>query len=524
MMSLIRKVLKVGLWSCLFLSAQAQETTALPPDMATLPRLNIAGSRGETLCQQLFIRLAKPVNELHIFAHDLPRQDGQFAFPDAGIQLQAPLPVFYQAVNSTEPKISRCPEKTSSTAPLVTWRDAQQTASDFILYLGFDLTQAPANGEFNGQIRLRFENSELLVPVTIRVKETWEVPLLLLVMGVSLGLWVSFYRQQGQPRDRILAPAGQLRQQSEADQDLPAVFKDRLHDLLIDVDSELNSQNLPAAHQALQQAATIWRNWRKEREEWLEQLQFCEQLDQQVGQYAQQLTYANQLKQSLANLSRQAPDLPSVQYFSEVLSGFVQQWAHYASLQKQNQTLSELSGAVEEESQQTKFADWKAKCQKLRPALPKDKEDFTVQARAAVEEMTQLENEAQQLIEQFQKAAQSSKGVLPTRDLGESPALELSIVGIAKLHTAADWQTAATAAEWRLRIFSVFSYAVTIVFLAGYGFNELYVKELTFGLQPVQDYLGLLAWGFGAEAARQSVTDLIREWRLSSASPVFKQS
>jgi hypothetical protein len=39
----------------------------------------------------------------------------------------------------------------------------------------------------------------------------------------------------------------------------------------------------------------------------------------------------------------------------------------------------------------------------------------------------------------------------------------------------------------------------------GSGFNQLYVENPTFGANPWKDYFALLAWGFGAEASRESI-------------------
>jgi hypothetical protein len=55
----------------------------------------------------------------------------------------------------------------------------------------------------------------------------------------------------------------------------------------------------------------------------------------------------------------------------------------------------------------------------------------------------------------------------------------------------------------------------TMVFaVCALGSNELYEKIAAFGAVWLTDYLGLLAWGFGAEATRASVTSLVQGWGL----------
>jgi len=53
-----------------------------------------------------------------------------------------------------------------------------------------------------------------------------------------------------------------------------------------------------------------------------------------------------------------------------------------------------------------------------------------------------------------------------------------------------------------------------VLLLAGAGFGELYVTRATFGSNAWGDYFSLLAWGFGAEATRAAITDLVRGWGL----------
>ena len=70
------------------------------------------------------------------------------------------------------------------------------------------------------------------------------------------------------------------------------------------------------------------------------------------------------------------------------------------------------------------------------------------------------------------------------------------------------------AADRRLQIFNWISYGLAILLLAGAGFAELYIGKPAFGANPWGDYLALLAWGFGAEASRTAVVEMLRGWGL----------
>jgi hypothetical protein len=66
------------------------------------------------------------------------------------------------------------------------------------------------------------------------------------------------------------------------------------------------------------------------------------------------------------------------------------------------------------------------------------------------------------------------------------------------------------ASRWRLSAFKTGSFAIALGLLVWFGFNELYAAAPTFGADGTKDYLTLFLWGFGAEATRSAVTDLVK--------------
>ncbi len=69
-------------------------------------------------------------------------------------------------------------------------------------------------------------------------------------------------------------------------------------------------------------------------------------------------------------------------------------------------------------------------------------------------------------------------------------------------------------ARIRLNLFTGFTFLVAVVLLAVTGFGELYYGNPAFG--SWEDYFALLAWGFGSEASRASITDMVKGWGLRS--------
>ncbi len=72
----------------------------------------------------------------------------------------------------------------------------------------------------------------------------------------------------------------------------------------------------------------------------------------------------------------------------------------------------------------------------------------------------------------------------------------------------------------RLRWFTWLTYGVAVLFLALSGFVELYAARADFGARGVGDYFMLLAWGFGAEATRAAVADMVQGWGITTGSSV----
>lgn len=66
-------------------------------------------------------------------------------------------------------------------------------------------------------------------------------------------------------------------------------------------------------------------------------------------------------------------------------------------------------------------------------------------------------------------------------------------------------------ADGRLRTFYISSYIGLVIMLSAVGFSSLYANNPTFGADFFADYFSLVAWGFGAEATRDTVTKVVRK-------------
>jgi hypothetical protein len=62
----------------------------------------------------------------------------------------------------------------------------------------------------------------------------------------------------------------------------------------------------------------------------------------------------------------------------------------------------------------------------------------------------------------------------------------------------------------RLALFRYSTYALALGLLVWMGFAEIYAASPTFGADGAKDYLVLFLWGFGAEATRSAVTEVVK--------------
>jgi hypothetical protein len=211
------------------------------------------------------------------------------------------------------------------------------------------------------------------------------------------------------------------------------------------------------------------------------------------------------------------------------LDGLVQKINRYLQLQAGLQQLNNLHHRLSTSEAET----WPRKIQNLTWRLDKldpDAEDDYLtledEVSAAIDELTALAS---------QRGGPEAKGVttgaaaphllLPApgrgRQVGPStpPAEEqgcltsLFSFRSSPLHPPTATEQASRA-RTRLRTFTLTSYVIAVTLLAGAGFSELYIANTTFGANAWADYFALLAWGFGAEATRAAIAQMVRNWGL----------
>jgi hypothetical protein len=458
-----------GLWLLSAAIVNAQTEGTVEP-----AQLTVAGLRGAVESRQIFVRTTNPIKNFQVSSLDLNRTDGIAVLPAAAILPQKTL------INQNKPNELTVPVK-------------------------FDLQKVPSSGEFNGKLRLSYQDGELTVPVTVRVKDHWLLPLIVLLIGTGLGVGVSIYRAQGRPRDEMLVRVSQLRVQMQDDKDLTKAeaFQSRVEAQLVDVRMALQGERWEEAQNAVKQAEMIWSKWTKGRTDWLAQLAYRDELNERLQDMNPSIPYVQTVRRHLEDAVREAPELDSPRQLRDRLEELAQQLNRYIQLQTKLKQLNNLLTQLPADQAalwQSKVQSWERQMDSLQPSDLTKETNLQTEVEGAIPEITQL-------VLQQEGTGATAKG-LPK--LG----LTMPLLAPAPSVSSLTWEERASGASQRLKAFTLGSYVIAVVFLAGAGFSQLYVDQPTFGANPSKDYFALLAWGFGAEATRDAVTKVVQGWGL----------
>lgn len=429
--------------------------------------------------RNVLLRGDRPITNLQVYRLDLTRSDGGAVFPAT-------------AIHPTLSQTSLPPNQPLS------------------LPIQFDLANVPS-GEYNGTILLAYTEGELTLPVTVRVKDHFLVPLLLLVLGVVLGIGISSYRTEGRDRDEILVRVGRLRVQMQADPQLDSSFDRQIVNHLIDVETALEAKRWDAAQQALERAIAVWDKWRKDRQDWLVQIQYRQELAKRL----QDPIIANidsfywqSMRRQLEELTRKTVDLASPLQLRDLLEDLQQQFNRYLQGRSKIDRLQQLIAELSLDRQPA----WLPKIQQLQQALdslaPQKVELFTTWQKSIDTAISELSQTLEKQTLEKPNPGGNSSGAFALKNSA------LAYVLLAPVPAVRPSPDPVAIAHQRLLWFNWLSYAIAVGLLAGTGFVQLYITKPTFGANGLGDYFILMAWGFGAEVTRDSVTKVLRDWKL----------
>ncbi|GAB1537743.1 hypothetical protein NUACC21_03970 [Scytonema sp. NUACC21] len=364
------------------------------------------------------------------------------------------------------------------------------------------------SGEYSGQLLVIYEKGELSIPVIVRLKDHWFFPLLVLLLGVGLGIGVSAYRNDGMPRDEIVVQVGRIRTQMQADSELAQSFQGKIAGHLIDVETTLASKRWDEARLAVTQAQAVWDKWRKEREDWVALVNYLSELFDSLKSLNGDAPYVQGVRSQLENAKRQAPDRENTQKFHEELHNLRQQITRYkqgqAKLDQFNNLRNELTQLAPQKDESLR---------RISQGLQHELDGLTPSDENAFKEWhKKVDNEIDELDKAIKQQAPSETGGTPMTARDANYTIPPTLPNPVPEVTSA--QPSPKQAARNIYWFNWLSYAIAVGLLAGAGFGQLYATQPMFGANGWSDYFTLLAWGFGAEATRDAITKVVRDWKL----------
>jgi hypothetical protein len=371
------------------------------------------------------------------------------------------------------------------------------------IYLG-----AAQSSEYKGDLLVRYSGGELVVPVTVRVKDQWGLPLLTIALGVIFGMALSTYRSRLQPRDDIRVRDAQLQTRMRADQRLPTTFQDQLRSHLMTMEVALRADDWTAARTALNAAELVWDRWNSNADGWLRQLNYAQSFEDTLRQIPSDVTYGQALRRTLADTIRLAPTLDGPHLLRDQLDPIALQINYYLRIITKLRALAERRMLLPEQQDKDfwgrKINDLIMQLENARPgdstALQTLEGTIKTQEEALEAAIQAAKPEGGEVARSY--GAPVAPGALPPAPVAAAP-----VTG-----QRPGWLPAGGWPALRLIAFICVSYLVGLGLLIWAGFAQLYGAQPTFGSNFLTDYFALFGWGFGAEATRASVSELLRGW------------
>jgi|GEM_PF-1010563 len=465
---------------------------------ATPTNLTVAGKRcfiNRSNCTQakrhLLLRSQQEVTNIKIISSDLNRTDAAQVFPADAIKINsANISTTIQQLNANE----------SVTVPIE-----------------FDLQNIPS-GEFNGTLLVTYADGEIIIPVNIKVKDNWFLQLLVLLLGVSLGIAISAYRNEGMARDEVLVKVGRIRSRVRADNEIDQAFTNKINAYLVEVETAIESKNWQTATETVNQAQKTWDKWRKGKSDWFDLLksesELRECLDKEYPQSSKQnIPYLQNIRWELQKTRRNLAAMDTPDNFSQSLKEVRQQLNRYLQGKTQYEKFSELRLQLPDAVDNKTLTYWDLEDTDLEQKLynlPNQDEAFT-------QWQQEIKNKSQELIQVIEQQSNQDSTNQQVENIARSIKNPIPNTQISPIPDTQPFykEKVDKSARQRLYLFNIVSYAIAIFLLAGAGFTQLYAANKTFGSNGLTEYFALLAWGFGAEATRETVTKVLQDWKQS---------
>jgi hypothetical protein len=366
----------------------------------------------------------------------------------------------------------------------------------------FDFQQVPASGEYTGSLIVEHSAGDLVIPIIVRVKDSFHLALPFLMAGVLLAFALAAYQAEGFDRDEINVKVGQLRLQMQSDEcETARLFQAKAESALVDAATYLDTKAWTEARKSLLDAQSAWNRWRKQHQAWVDLHEYIQQtFEVCIGsEIPSESVYGKDLRFEIDRITRAMADSETPQAFSDLLKPLkekVQKFLDAKSRYERLNAMRDQMGSVGDE--------WRQSLIDLDDGLNRLSLNDEDGLKTWQDKATDLKQAMELALKNTALSSQSrDSGTFTQNSVRSVPNIKNQ--GEPK---GSQWP------YWRLQSFRLIGQGVVIALLCGIGFNQLYAANPTFGANPVADYTSLLAWGFTAEVTRDSVAKILQRFKL----------
>jgi hypothetical protein len=377
-----------------------------------------------------------------------------------------------------------------------------------------------APGTYTGQVFFESDTATpLSLPVTVNVRHKPIGPMIVLLLGVGAGLYLSTYKTKGKPRAKLILRIVAVRQELEKEAGPQAGFRSRIEFWLGKAEAATHTEEWDVAETAVQHAEELKRKWYAG--DWQTQITYLQELRESRLRplaEADEAVTPKVLLQQAQNALETVADLDTPAALREKTIAIEAALAHFEGVKQQYEEINQVRSRAPDALNEKKEI-WRLKLQSLQRQITQLPPDDS--AWEKVEQDLQALGE--EMIQEIE-TAQPSEGAYPTvkgAPLGRGDAEEtvarlkdLLLSPFKAVQQPPDsgpftLEDARRAQEGRT-LFDCVIYSIGGLVLAALGYGTLYQANPSFGAQSVNDYLALLAWGLGAQTTFTSVAGLLR--------------
>lgn len=454
------------------LSTVVQATPPSDQPLTLLPEsLTIDATRPTTETRLVLVRASRTITNLQAIILDLPRPDNHRVLGHQQIALHQSLP------------------PTLTAGSLIT------------IPITLDLTSIES-GEYTGKIHFIYANGETFLPLTIRVKDGAAWPLIVLTLAVVIGLTVTQYRSGAFRLDEVGARLDRLnheiREQSVRE-GIDLLKENReLKGKVDKARQELDAHKPDDAEQAIQEAYKLLATYNQDI--WTRYVNEKETLNLRLPPGA---TDGNAYLTSVRELPETARQDPSqrlmLERATQAIRDYISVEQSLGRAREIAQTQPEVQPLVEAMQRE------QASLKQIDPLRQPDEARRTIENIAATKQELEQKAHRQRGNAPRNKATQTElQGQVAKNQTTSDPAHDTS-----STKTSTAWleglRWMLLGPHMRLVTFKVIVTATVLILLSLTGFVQLYTNNPTFGSNAVVDYLALVVWGLGAEAARSAI-------------------